>query len=369
MRATEERPTDAAPTSGNVSGEYRCVRPEDPALPGEIESSGGLALIGADGRWLAVSRSLCELLGYTEAEMQATTTTSLTWPDDVDSERANLAALLAGDTSESRFLKRLVRRDGSTVCVETRMAVVRDPRGVPRHFVAQIWVLEGAPGLETQVDERVLRRVSTTTALAAAALRGMAGDVREQGDDRMGDRMDAIADSLDDAAETAERLRSSDQGPEVPDLLLPTGASESPPLSDVRLAAHAPRVRALVVDDDPKTVASLVRALEAENDVVATTSAREALGWIRDNGERYDVILCGLMMPGMTGMDLHAELLAVCPEQARHMAFMAGGASTVRAREFLDSVDNEFLGKPIDLDSVRDLVRSRRSAAHATSTG
>lgn len=52
------------------------------------------------------------------------------------------------------------------------------------------------------------------------------------------------------------------------------------------------------------------------------------------------------MMPEVTGMDLHAELLRLAPEQAEKVVFMTGGAFTSRAREFLDQVRNPRIEKP-----------------------
>lgn len=54
-------------------------------------------------------------------------------------------------------------------------------------------------------------------------------------------------------------------------------------------------------------------------------SADEALRLI-EGGERYDVILCDLMMPVMTGMELHDALSRFAPDQANAMVFMTGGA-------------------------------------------
>jgi CheY-like chemotaxis protein len=68
------------------------------------------------------------------------------------------------------------------------------------------------------------------------------------------------------------------------------------------------------------------------------------------------VILCDLMMPDMTGMDLHAELARKLPEQATRMIFLTGGAFTPRAREFLDEVPNQRLEKPCDLGKLLALI-------------
>jgi two-component system, cell cycle sensor histidine kinase and response regulator CckA len=120
----------------------------------------------------------------------------------------------------------------------------------------------------------------------------------------------------------------------------------------------ATRGRILVVDDEPIVCFSLERLLSTEGEVVALTSARQALAAI-EAGERFDVILCDLMMPEMDAPMLHEELRRIAPAQAERMVFITGGAFTVRAREFLESVPNVRLGKPFEVDALIELVRSR----------
>ena len=74
-------------------------------------------------------------------------------------------------------------------------------------------------------------------------------------------------------------------------------------------------------------------------------------------GGRFDVILCDLMMPRMTGMDLHAALMALAPDQADRMVLLTGGAFTPTARRFLDVVPNQRIEKPFDSANVRAVVR------------
>ncbi|HLK91881.1 MAG TPA: ATP-binding protein [Polyangia bacterium] len=113
----------------------------------------------------------------------------------------------------------------------------------------------------------------------------------------------------------------------------------------------------LVIDDEPMILGALRRALSAEYNVTCIGDGRKALERLR-GGERYELILCDLMMPEMTGMDLFAELEKVAPEQASRMVFVSGGAFTPRAREFLERIPNARVEKPIDLQNLRLLLRN-----------
>ena len=118
------------------------------------------------------------------------------------------------------------------------------------------------------------------------------------------------------------------------------------------------RGRVLVIDDEEMIGRTVRRNLSRDHDVVALTSAREALERLA-TGERFDVILCDLMMPEMTGMELHDELKRKNPELAQQMIFLSGGAFTPKARAFLDRVPNLRVEKPFDLQQIRALVNER----------
>jgi signal transduction histidine kinase len=128
--------------------------------------------------------------------------------------------------------------------------------------------------------------------------------------------------------------------------------SERPPASVVGESTH--RAKILVVDDEAALGAILQRMLSPAHDVLAVTSGRAALQ--RLEHEWFDVIFCDLMMPDVTGMDLHAELARTSPAQADRMVFMTGGAFTRSARDFLDRVPNQRIEKPFNADSVRRAV-------------
>ena len=72
-------------------------------------------------------------------------------------------------------------------------------------------------------------------------------------------------------------------------------------------------------------------------------------------GERYELILCDLMMPGMSGMEFHAAVLRLDPAQAARIVFLSGGACTEAAARFLEEVPNDRLAKPFDSGALERL--------------
>lgn len=84
-------------------------------------------------------------------------------------------------------------------------------------------------------------------------------------------------------------------------------------------------------------------------------SAMRALALI-SGGERYDVILCDLMMPEMTGMDFYEALGRLNATLSHAVVFMSGCAFTSDARGFLKGVRNQLIKKPFDLFKLRSLV-------------
>jgi signal transduction histidine kinase len=135
-----------------------------------------------------------------------------------------------------------------------------------------------------------------------------------------------------------------------------TGSVPPPPMS------RPSSGRILVVDDEPIVCFSLERLLSKEGSVLAVTTAKEALATIV-SGERFDVILCDLMLPEMDGPALYDEVKKVDPSQAARMVFVTGGVFTARARDFLASVKNPRLGKPFDIEALFSLVRARMPVA------
>ncbi len=139
-------------------------------------------------------------------------------------------------------------------------------------------------------------------------------------------------------------------------MLPPAPAGVRAPDADLPAPQSAPRGRVLVIDDDPLVANAIRRTLAPEHDVIVETSARTALARLA-GGERYGAIVCDLMMPDMTGMELHAAVSRVSPGDGARVVFVTGGAFTPEARQYLDAVRNPRLEKPFDPNALLSVVR------------
>jgi PAS domain S-box-containing protein len=125
------------------------------------------------------------------------------------------------------------------------------------------------------------------------------------------------------------------------------------------VSSKAPRrARILIIDDEPAVTKAVRRMLASEHEVVILTRASEAIDRIVA-GEQFDVILCDLMMPVMTGAQFYAELAEKSPAHVDRIVFLTGGAFAIKTREFLDRVPNARLEKPFEAQTLRALVNER----------
>ncbi|HEY5921092.1 MAG TPA: PAS domain S-box protein [Kofleriaceae bacterium] len=128
-------------------------------------------------------------------------------------------------------------------------------------------------------------------------------------------------------------------------------------------ASTAVRLRVLVVDDEPALLRSLGEELGEAHDVTCTSSGAEAIALLL--GESFDVVLCDVMMPLTSGIDVFRALQRDRPGLEQRIVFMTGGAFTPAAGEFLASVPNRKLEKPFTFDDLeRVLADAARGSSH-----
>jgi PAS domain S-box-containing protein len=124
--------------------------------------------------------------------------------------------------------------------------------------------------------------------------------------------------------------------------------------------------RILVIDDDPGLRAALHRILK-RHDVVEADSGEKGCE-ILGADPHFDVILCDMMMPRMSGMDLHKWLVEHNPNLAKRVVFVTGGAFTPAAREYLTKVGNLRVEKPFDGTNLRKMVAEWVRTAKASAS-
>ena len=123
---------------------------------------------------------------------------------------------------------------------------------------------------------------------------------------------------------------------------------------------QAPKLRGriLVVDDEPLIRSSMRRILGNEHDVVTAASGDAARTLLEQDGS-YDVILCDVMMPNMSGMELHEWLANRDSALAGRMIFLTGGAYTPWASEYVANAGNLRIEKPVDTANLKRVVMER----------
>lgn len=121
------------------------------------------------------------------------------------------------------------------------------------------------------------------------------------------------------------------------------------------------RGRILVIDDEPLIGGVISAALRKDHDTVVVQSAAAALLRL-ENGEVFDLVLCDIAMPELSGPGFYAALASRWPRLLPSVVFMTGGAVTPDAVEFLRTLSTPALSKPFNVAALRQLVRERLPA-------
>ncbi len=98
----------------------------------------GMVVVGTDGRATEVNRTLCEMLGYAEADLLGAGFEHVTHPDDINATVEHVSRALHGGPQTYHIEKRYRHARGHTVWGLLSVALVRDANGEPLYFISQI---------------------------------------------------------------------------------------------------------------------------------------------------------------------------------------------------------------------------------------
>jgi CheY-like chemotaxis protein len=126
------------------------------------------------------------------------------------------------------------------------------------------------------------------------------------------------------------------------------------------IAAPGPDPLSILIVEDEAHLAESLALLLDEHHVTVALGGRQALDACK--ARDFDLILCDLLMPVVTGMDVYEELRRRGGRHEQRIVFMTGGAFTIAAQQFLASIPNPTLEKPFATETLLQLVATTADA-------
>ena len=141
----------------------------------------------------------------------------------------------------------------------------------------------------------------------------------------------------------------------VPSTVMPPSDVTPPPREFIKR-------RVLAVDDEPLLLKAYRRMLSDIHVVETALGGAEALRAL-ERDATYDVVLCDLQMPEVSGMRLHEQVRARWPALAERFVFVTGGAFSPDAKRFLEESTCAIIQKPFRVEDLLALIERNAGAS------
>ena len=264
------------------------------------------------------------------------------------------------------------RRDGSSLpsavprAAPAEITVTTGWRGSPDRILVE--VSDNGSGLKEEDLSRVFDPFFTTREVGQGTGLGLSvcyGIVREHGGQITARNAAAggavftielpvMAESLATATAAAAGAPPRASEARMP-AAAPGPAYAAVALAEEQVDVPARRPKALVVDDEESNAALVRRVLAgAGYDVESTTLSRRALVMIERTA--YDVVICDVKMPELSGQEVYGRVCQIRPEMARRFIFITGDIDGEDTREFLDQSRCSYFMKPFNLERLTAAV-------------
>ncbi len=138
-----------------------------------------------DDQITAANGAFCEMVGFSKEDLIGRDSKGFTFPDDIGITEESHRRAISGETEQSRYIKRYLRKDGKVIFVEVLRSAARDDAGELLYFVFSERDITQEKALTAQITHQALH--DPLTGLANRALfmdrlsQGMARAVRKGG--------------------------------------------------------------------------------------------------------------------------------------------------------------------------------------------
>jgi signal transduction histidine kinase/CheY-like chemotaxis protein len=114
------------------------------------------------------------------------------------------------------------------------------------------------------------------------------------------------------------------------------------------------RLRLLIVDDEVLVARAVRRVFDKEFKVEIALDGQSALDKLRNTD--FDVVLCDVMMPGITGLDVYRQVRSENEVLARRFVFATGGLFSQELSDSVKRLSNMIVEKPFDPAELRRVI-------------
>lgn len=240
----------------------------------------------------------------------------------------NAAHAIESGFSESNFIRITVQRREGRVLLE---------------------VTDSGSGIDPEIAERIFEPFVTTKAVGFGM--GMGLSITRNVLQAMGGAIEVAHSSPEGTTFRLTLQPHVQESEEAPDSHVETETAS---------ARKNSRLSVLIIDDEERVLAYLESAL-SHHDVSVVADGSKAVD--RASAGDFDVVLCDLMMPRMSGMEIYSELKERNPNVAARMLFMTGGVFAEKVADFLATLPGRWIEKPIDVAELESRIWSTIDAA------
>lgn len=126
-----------------------------------FDHAAGMGLTGAKGEWLQVNKSLCQMLGYSEAELLRVTLPSISHPEDLEWMQEQIANLIKGSIKSLQLEQRFLRQDQEIVWVVLSVAKIAAAPGDAAKLILQMQDITDRKRVEERLMHEALHDALT----------------------------------------------------------------------------------------------------------------------------------------------------------------------------------------------------------------